>query len=554
MLTDLHIKNFALIDEAHIRFEPGLNIMTGETGAGKTIILEAMNLLLGKRADPVLIGASGDEAAVEALINVNGEETILARSVTAAGKNKCFVNGQLANVGMLAEIADGLVDFHGQHDHQALLKVSTHLDYLDGFGGEELLAVRAEYEAAYGEYTAIEAELNAISSAERDRLSQLDLMRFQVEEIERTDPQAGEDEALEKELLVLRSAETLAKAVSGAIDALRGEDETTGGVDALNAAAKDAQSLAQIDESVKNLADKLQSLAIEADEIARELAGYRAGIQYDAARLNEAEARLDYIRILKKKYGDTIEAVLKYKNKAKAELEKIEDSSARLDELNARRRELEVSLYALTDDMTAKRRLAAGTLEKRVEAELAELNLKGCRFKVGFGETLDLTPTGKDRIEFLLSPNVGQGLKPLAKVASGGEVSRIMLALKISFIQADPVPILIFDEIDSGIGGETAAAVGAKLKQLSTNHQVICITHLPQIAAYGGTHLFVAKSVRDGATHTSVKVLSEEGRVEELARMLTGGEATAATSIQHARELLAAARAQPGANTKNASR
>ncbi|MFA5867851.1 MAG: DNA repair protein RecN [Actinomycetota bacterium] len=544
MLTDLRIKNFALIDEAHIKFEAGLNIMTGETGAGKTIVLEAMNLLLGKRADPVLIGAAGDEAEVEALINVNGKETVLARSVTAAGKNKCFINRQLANVGMLAEIADGLVDFHGQHEHQALLKVSTHLNYLDGFGGEELLGVRANYEEAYAEFSGIEDELNAISAAERSRLSQLDLMRFQVEEIERTAPELGEDETLEKELLIQRSAGTLAKAVSGAIEALRGEDETAGGVDALNTAAREIQPVAQIEENLKNQAEKLESLAIEADEIARDLYGYRAGIQYDAARLNEAEARLEYIKILKKKYGDTIEAVLKYKDKAKAELEKIEDSSARMDELNARRRELEASLYALSEDMTAKRRQAAGVLEKRVEAELAELNLKGCRFKVGFGETLDLTPAGKDRIEFLLSPNVGQGLKPLAKVASGGEVSRIMLALKIAFIQADPVPILIFDEIDSGIGGETAAAVGAKLKQLSANHQVICITHLPQIAAYGGTHLFVSKSVRDGATYTSVKVLSEEGRVNELARMLTGGEATAETSKQHARELLTAARAK----------
>jgi DNA repair protein RecN (Recombination protein N) len=543
MLTDLHIKNFALIDEAHIKFEPGLNIMTGETGAGKTIVLEAMNLLLGKRADPVLIGAAGDEAEVEALINAGGRETVLSRSVTAAGKNKCFINGQLANVGMLAEIADTLVDFHGQHEHQALLKVATHLSYLDGFGGAELLAVRATYETAYAEFTAIENELTAISAADRERLGQLDLTRFQVEEIERTAPEPGEDEALEKELLVMRSVETLAQAVSGALNALRGEDDTAGGADALTTAAKDLTPVAAIDETLKDKAERLTSLAIEADEIAHELAGYRAGIQYDASRLNEVEARLEYIRILKKKYGETIEDVLKYKDKAKAELEKIEDSGARLEGLTKRRKELEGSLYNLCDEMTAKRRLAAGALEKTVEAELAQLNLIGCRFKVGFGETMDLTPGGKDRIEFLLSPNVGQPLKPLAKVASGGEVSRIMLALKIAFIQADPVPVLIFDEIDSGIGVETAAAVGAKLKQLSEKHQVICITHLPQIAAYGGNHLYVSKSVREGATFTRVSALSEEGRIDELARMLTGGEATAASSKQHARELLSAARA-----------
>lgn len=545
MLTDLHIKNFALIDEAHIRFGPGLNIMTGETGAGKTIVLEAMNLLLGKRADPVLIGKAGDEALVEALIVADGQENVLARSVTTAGKNKCFINGQLANAGMLAEIADGLVDFHGQHDHQALLKVSTHLTYLDGFGGEDLLAVKEKYETDYAELMAVESELDAISAAERERLGQLDLMRFQVQEIERTAPEPGEDESLEKELLVLKSAETLAQAVSGAIGALNGIEDEAGGAGAIDTAARFLETVAGIDETLKKQGERLGDLAIEAGEIARELTSYRADIVFDPLRLEEAASRQDQIKTLKRKYGDTIEAVLEYKDKAKAELEKIENSEVKLEDLTKRRKDLEEALHSLGDSLTAGRRKASAVLEKTVEAELAGLNLKGCRFKVGFGETLDLTPTGKDRVEFLLSPNVGQGLKPLAKVASGGEVSRIMLALKIAFIGADPVPVLIFDEIDSGIGGETAAAVGAKLKQLSSRHQVICITHLPQIAAYGDAHLFVAKSVVDGATVSKIDSLDNEGRVNELSRMLTGGESTAETSKRHARELLSAAREEP---------
>jgi DNA repair protein RecN (Recombination protein N) len=246
---------------------------------------------------------------------------------------------------------------------------------------------------------------------------------------------------------------------------------------------------------------------------------------------------------LKKKYGETIEAVNSFKDKAKQELETMVDSGARIDELTSRRASLENKLHDLADNLTEKRHRTAGVLEKTVEDELNALNLEGCKFKVGFGDTLDLTATGKDRIEFLISPNVGQGLKPLAKIASGGEVSRIMLALKIAFIQADPVPVLIFDEIDSGIGGETAAAVGAKLKQLSAGHQVICISHLPQIAAFADSHLTVSKASKDGATVSTIHVLDENGRIDELSRMLTGGAATEETSKRHAMELLAAARA-----------
>lgn len=546
MLNDLHIKNFALIDEAHIRFEPGLNIMTGETGAGKTIVLEAMNLLLGKRADPVLIGEAGDEALVEASISTGANEIVLARSVTGSGKNKCYVNGRLANVGMLAETADALVDFHGQHDHQALLKISTHLAYLDEFGGQELLDLRAAYEQSYRELKDIEAELAGISVAERDRLSRLDLMRWQVEEIDRADVQPGEDEALEKELLVLKSAEKLAVAVAVALEALQGADDAPGGAVALETAAKELSRVANIDETLREKSERLSELSIESGELARDLSVYRSNILFDPARLNEADSSLELIRNLKKKYGDTIEDVLAFRDKARDELAKLEDSSARINELTEKKKTMESSLHAQADKLSRIRQKTAGRLEKKAEQELASLNLKGCRFKVGFGDTLDLTATGKDRVEFLLSPNVGQGLKPLAKIASGGEVSRIMLALKIAFIEADPVPVLIFDEIDSGIGGETAAAVGAKLKLLSGGHQVICITHLPQIAAYGDAHLFVSKTVRSGTTVTTVTPLDETGRIEELSRMLIGGEATLETSKQHARELLSAARDHKG--------
>ncbi len=545
MLTDLHIKNFALIDEAHIRFEPGLNIMTGETGAGKTIVLEAMNLLLGKRADPVLIGVYGEEAVVEASLTDKTGDMILARSVTTSGKNKCYLNGHLANVAMLAERAGAMIDFHGQHEHQALLQVAAHIDYLDGYGGDELTALRGKYDSAYAELRDIESQLDKVTSAERDRLGRLDLTRFQVDEIERAGLVPGEDAVLEQELILMRSSERLARGITAALAALSGEDDTPGGAAALDAAAKELSALASIDDRLAAAAGRLAGLSLETADAAGDLASYRSDIVFDPARLAEADGRLDMIKNLKRKYGDSIPAVLEFRDKAKQELELIEDSGAKLKSLGARLKELEKVLHDLAGHLSDLRHQAAVELEKTVEDELGDLNLPGCRFKVGFGDTLDLTPAGRDRVEFLISPNIGQGLKPLTKIASGGEVSRIMLALKIAFIKADPVPVLVFDEIDSGIGGETAAAVGAKLKLLAGAHQVICITHLPQIAAYGDAHLYVAKEVRDKITVSNVKTLDEASRVEELSRMLTGGASTAETSRQHARELLQAARQRP---------
>lgn len=550
MLTDLHIKNFALIDEAHIRFKPGLNVMTGETGAGKTIILEAMNLLLGKRADPVLIGGDGDEALVEAAINSDGEELVLARFITGDGKNKCHLNGRLATLTMLTEKTERIVDFHGQHEHQALLKTATHLAYLDAFGLEPLLDSKRRYEDVYGRLKATELELDGLTTVERDRRGRVELTRFQIDEIERALLKPGQDKDLEKELLIMRSAEKLAHGLNDAFNSLQGSDEIAGAAAALDSAGKDLEKLAGVDDSLQPAAGRLRELAIEVNDLAREIGSKRAELIFDQARLEEAVSRLEMIKNLKKKYGMTVEEVLEFGTKAKRELEHIEKGDAKIAELKGHRGELEAEAQKLAEDLTSLRVKTSVALEKTVESELADLSLKGCRFKTSFADTLDLNATGRDQVAFLISPNVGTGLKPLAKVASGGEVSRIMLALKIAFIKADPVPVLIFDEIDSGIGGEIAANVGQKLKRLAASHQVICITHLPQIASFGDEHLFVDKKIKGGVSVTTVKVLDETGRVEELSRMLTGGEATAETSRRHAKELLGAARKKGRDETK----
>jgi len=399
------------------------------------------------------------------------------------------------------------------------------------------------YTDMFNELKNIESRLEEISLIDQDRISRAELTAFQSEEIERADLTPGEDETLETEIVLLKSSENLAKAAEAALEALRGSDEQAGGLQALEAAASELGALAAIDPSLKSEAERLKELAIEVDDLARGISSYRQDIVFDPRRLDEAAQRSELIKTLKRKYGLSIEDILLFKDKAKQELELMQDSEAATRDLQKQREELEPKLHEMAALISDIRHKAAGGLEKTVERELEQLNLKGCRFKVGFGDTLDLTASGRDRVEFLLSPNVGQGMKPLAKTASGGEISRIMLALKIAFIEADPVPVLVFDEIDSGIGGETAAAVGAKLKQLSLLHQVICITHLPQIAAYGDAHYFVSKSVMDGVTATFVKSLNEDGRVEELSRMLTGGAQTEETSRRHAMELLNAARA-----------
>jgi DNA repair protein RecN (Recombination protein N) len=414
---------------------------------------------------------------------------------------------------------------------------------LDGYGGKTENDAVKSYGEAFAAFREKEKELEAAVLRDREAVERADLTAFQVAEIERADLVEGEDEVLEREILVMKSSERIAGAAQAALDALRGGDDQMGGVSAMEAASAELTALAAIDKTMKEQAERLRGVSAEADDIARSIQSYRQDIEYDKNRLDEASTRLELIKTMKRKYGDSISQILRFKDTAKSELAAQEASDENIKRLKASIQKSEAELHGMADSLTAARRRAAAELEKTVERELEGLNLKGCRFKVGFGDTLDLTANGKDRIEFLLSPNPGQGLMPLAKTASGGEISRIMLALKIAFIKADPVPVLVFDEIDSGIGGETAAAVGRKLKQLAGNHQVICITHLPQIAAYGDAHFFVSKTEKSGTALTGISRLDEKGRIDELSRMLTGGASTEASSRQHAKELLSAARA-----------
>lgn len=538
VLKELHIKNFALITELYLNFEEGLNILTGETGAGKTIILEAMNLLIGRRADPVLIGRSADEALVEASIRRSDKDLVMSRTVTRDGNNKCYVDGRLATVTMLAELMDELVDFHGQHEHQALLRPASHLRYLDEFGGGELTEARARYEEAYRSLRALQTALDDMTLNERDRMARIDLLAFQVDEIVKAALESGEDLDLERELLRLKNAERLHGAVSASHRALAGEDvDDRGAIDKLQAAADELGAVEEIDEPPAKIGDRLRELLFEAEEQSHALASYLESIEFNDGRLVEIEERLYEINTLKKKYGAKIEDVLAFREEAEEELGKLTAGDAEIDRLKEEIEAKRVQTIALANELSELRHRYAAKLEAAVETELSDVNLEDCRFGVLFAADPELKPHGKERIEFLIAPNKGEDPKPLIKIASGGEVSRIMLALKIALTKADPVPILIFDEIDSGIGGKTAAAVGRKLAWLSRNHQIVCITHLPQIAAFADRHLLVSKRATEQRVLTTVENLDGAKHREELARMLSGAGISDLTR-RHAAELI----------------
>lgn len=546
MLSELHIKNFALIDEVYLYFDKGLNILTGETGAGKTVIIEAMNLLLGKRADPVLIGSRDNEALVEASFSSGSSKLILSRLVSKEGKNKCYVNGKLATLAMLAETGGEMVDFHGQHEHQALLKVSTHLDYLDRFGGESFLEEKEQFVRGYQELKRLHEEMDELRVSERERISRIDLLKFQIDEIGKANLRAGEDEELERERLLLQNAEKLHQAIQTARQALireeMAESGAVGAAENVELASQSLSSIAHLDEALKKMAESLEGINYQLQELAGELRAYSDSVEFDPQRLDEVESRLSVISLFKKKYGDSIEEILRYKSQAEGDLSSLENSATRLKGLEKEEKKQREQLEKEAFSLSQKRKKLAKKLEEDVEKELKGLNLKHCHFRVHFDREEGLTPHGMDKVEFLISPNPGEPLKPLAKIASGGEVSRIMLALKIALIKADPVSILIFDEIDSGIGGKTAAEVGKKLVYLSSSHQIVCITHLPQIASFADRHFFVSKEIKRKASETKVMALDSPGKLEELSRMLSGVGVSDITK-KHAEELLLTATA-----------
>ncbi|MBJ6751149.1 DNA repair protein RecN [Geomonas anaerohicana] len=548
MLRELQITNLAIIDKLHVEFSPGLNILTGETGAGKSIIIDAVNLILGGRGSADLIRAGAKEASVEAVFDLSGREALLEalatagiecdgellvrRVVAAGGKSRVFIGGGLATTSLLSEICRNLINIYGQHDAQSLLKTEQHLLLLDGYCGA--ISLRADFAARFEQCQAAKHELQALEAGEREAARRLDLLAFQSNEIAEAKLTAGEEEELAEERARLAHSEKLMGASQGAFDALYGGEATLlGTLSGIIAGVADA---GRIDPALTPVTETLEAAYAQLEDASLTLRDYAARVESDPARLEEIEDRLDAIGRLKKKYGASIEEILEYQRQVDQELSVLSNIEGVRSELQQRIAQLEQELATLGAKLTKARQDGAKKLKQGMEHELGELAMKHAVFETSFEQSAEAKSYGFERAEFLFSPNPGEPPKPLAKIASGGELSRLMLALKQLHPDSE-VPTLIFDEVDTGIGGATSALVGEKLKRVAREQQVLAITHLPQVAAFADQHLKVEKKVADGRTATGVELLEGEERVAEVARMLSGARVTEKT-LEHARELI----------------
>jgi len=548
MLRELQITNLAIIEKLHVEFHGGLNILTGETGAGKSIIIDAVNLILGGRASSELIRSGADEASVEALFDLSGRpallgnlcamgvecdgELLVRRVVSRGGKNRVFIAGGLATTAMLSEISRTLINIYGQHESQTLLKTENHLRLLDGFSGA--LALREAFAASFEKYQRARGELEALEQGEREAARRLDLLGFQSEEIAQARLYPGEEEELAEERGRLAHGEKLFGLSQQAFDALYGDDAALLG--ALRRVITGVAEAGAIDRALVPVAEALDAAYLQLEDASLTLRDYAAGVEADPGRLEQLDDRLDAINALKRKYGSDIPEILAYQQGVDGELAALSGREQARDELTGRIAALKAELAALGASLSQARREGAVALKKGMERELAELAMTHAVFETSFESQAEPRTHGFERAEFLFSPNPGEPPKPLARVASGGELSRLMLALKQLHPESE-VPTLIFDEVDTGIGGATSALVGVKLKRVARAQQVLAITHLPQVAAFADLHLKVEKAVREGRTATCVERLEGEARVAEVARMLGGARVTEKT-LEHAREMI----------------
>lgn len=558
MLSLLHIENIALIDRADIAFGPGFNVLTGETGAGKSIIIDAIGAVLGERTSRDLIRTGEKSALVTALFrdlpnlpwfqetgigpDENGE-LLISRKLQGDGKNLCRVGGVPCTVVQLKALGSQLIDIHGQHDGQQLLDETCHLGYLDSFGG--LGGPLADYQEAYAALDQLRRQIAALQMNEAEKARRIDTLQFQIGELERADLRPGEEEELEERKTLLRSADKLMAAVEGAYSALFGTDSQDGAASLLAQAEGELSRVAEASGELSRLSAAVSELRYGAEDAAEGLRALRDDLDFSPGELDQVEDRLDQLHRLKKKYGATVQEMLDYLSRCRQELDQMELADDTLSKLKKQRKAQLALTREKAEDLSQRRRQAAEQLKTRIEEELRQLDMPKVRFQVDFAPKpgkLGLDETGMDEVSFLMSANVGETLKPIAKVASGGELSRIMLALKNVLAENDDIMTLIFDEVDTGVSGRAAGKVAQKMSRLSRNCQVLCVTHLPQIAAMSDRHYAVQKGEKDGRTYTSVAELDRDGRRAELAR-LTGGEHLSSAILEGAEELLREAEA-----------
>lgn len=547
MLRLLHIENIAVIERADILFENGFNVMTGETGAGKSIVIDAISAILGERAYRDMIRTGRNKASVRAIFDgvsalpwfsENGvaweEETTIQRDIYLDGKNACRVNGIPVSVSALKKLGIQLINIHGQHDSAVLFDENYHLTFLDSFAcGEALLS---DYGEKFAAVQALRREIDRLSMDEGEKLRRMETLKYQIEEIERAALKSGEDDALEARRKLLQNAEKLSDGLQEAAQCLDGDEESEGAAALLSEAERALARTSRFDETLTALHDTLADLMYQVQDAAEQLRDRMYRLSYSAGELEEIEERLDIIHRLRRKYGATCDDILEYLRKAKDELDDMEFAGDRMDLLKGRLKTAEAQAWAAAKALRQRRKEAAVALTARILTELEQLDMRKVQFSCVFSET-ELTPMGADAVAFYMSANLGEALKPLNKVASGGELARIMLALKNVLAEKDHVPTLIFDEVDTGVSGRAAQRVAEKLRSVSATKQVLCVTHLPQIAALADTHLLIAKEERDGRTFTTVTPLDHEGRKEELARIIGGANITE-TTLRSAEEMM----------------
>ena len=552
MLELLRVRAFAIIEELEVHFASGFNVLTGETGAGKSILVDALHLVLGGRAQADSVRTGAEEAEVQALFRPRdpaecdgrlqglglpaaGGELVVRRTVQREGRSRAWVNGALATAAQLQAATRGLLDISGQHEHVGLLDAALHLDLLDAHA--QLGELKARFADAFASLAAAEKARAQLDSDESQRAQRADWLRFQLDELEKAEPQPGEDEQLAQERRVLAAAEKL-RAGAEEAEAVLAESQPA-------KAARRLEEMAAIDPALRRLAETVRGAAAELDEAARELSRYAARAGGDPQRLEDLDERIEVLRRLARKHGGTLAAALQRRDQMKAELASLENHDEELARREAEVQRLAVAARALAEKLSEKRRAAAGTFSKAVAQELSALGMARSEISVRFnaaaeGAIAGMGPQGLETAELLLSPNPGEELRPLSRIASGGELSRVLLAVKRVLAESDPVDAYLFDEVDAGIGGATADAVGRALSAVARRRQVICITHLPQIAVFASKHLTVEKEVLKGRTHSRVAAVDGDERVRELARLLSGK--TTEVALEHARELLSAAR------------
>ena len=532
MINTLHIKNIGIIDDIIIDLNNGFNVITGETGAGKTLIIESLQILSGGRFSKEIIRSGEKTAFIEMNVYLQNELVNISREINIKGKNICKINNKIVTVNELKLFMSKVIDIHGQNDNQSILDTSTHIELLDEYSGDELVNLKEKYQKLYEEYLHIKSELNKNYGDDKEKQRKLDLLNYQVNEIENANLKEGEEEKLEERRDLILSSEKITVNLSEAENQIN-----ENAIDSINIAIKSLEKISQYNDEYAKIATRLRESFYEIQEASRDISELNADMYFDANEQNEIEERLELIKSLKRKYGNNINEILDYKEKVNKEIYDIENLEGYIIELKSKLSILEKDMLLLSEKMNLIRNKFAKCLSEKINKELLELEMKSSKFsiEIDFLDKSKFNKNGLDKVEFVISTNIGEEAKPLVKIASGGEMSRIMLAIKTVLADVDKIPVIIFDEIDTGISGVAANATGDKMKKISKTHQVICVTHLASIAAKGDYNYYVCKEVENDKTKTKVKKLSEEELLREIARISSG--AITDISITHAKEL-----------------